>query len=121
MGFPTCALIHGHCGHGANSLWPGLDGGHAVLQDELVELHCIEPPLKGLEDHQIRTLAAATFMPLSVHRGKQYLLSLRHGSVLQAQLLRDVLAGQWDAVHIGVQALEAPPPLPQTSSDATGG
>lgn len=74
---------------------------HAI-QDELVELSRVEAPLAGLRDEEVRALAAAPFLPLSVRGSRQYLLSLRHGSLLHKALLRSVLAGEWAAVRAAV-------------------
>lgn len=71
-----------------------------------MELSQLEAPLAGLQADRERALAAATFVPLSVRGDKQYLLSLRHGSLLQKQLLWNVLEGEWRAVRAGLDALD---------------
>lgn len=72
-----------------------------------MELSRVEAPLAGLREEQVRALAAATFVPLSVRGDKQYLLSLRHGSLLQKRLLWNVLEGEWGAARARVDGLDS--------------
>ena len=54
----------------------------------------LEPVLEGASDVQMGKLAANTFLPLDVRGDRQYLLSLRHGRLLQRPLLLQLLQGQ---------------------------
>jgi hypothetical protein len=74
------------------------------LQDAYVPLQLLVPPFSGLSDHQIGRLSANTFLPLDVAHNKQYLLSLRHGTLLQRGLLLRLLRGE---LHPGHAASEA--------------
>eukprot|EP00892_Ulva_mutabilis_P000212 jgi/Ulvmu1/10191/UM006_0147.1 len=85
-------------------------------QDVLMEAAALEPPLAGLQDAQLRALAAATFLPMTVRGSRQYLLSLRHGALLQPLLLRQVLAGRWAAARASVRALHDAAPAAAAAS-----
>ena len=53
----------------------------------------VQPALKGVSDAQLAKRARDTFLPLDVVADKQYLLSLRHGKLLEKQLLLQLLKG----------------------------
>lgn len=50
--------------------------------------------LHGLSDVQISKLAANTLLPMDVRGDKQYLLSLRHGVMLDRERLVALLKGE---------------------------
>lgn len=56
----------------------------------------ISPPLKGLSRDALEEMASRMFIPLDVYGARQYVLSLRHGDLVDADALFDVLsAGEY--------------------------
>ena len=52
----------------------------------------ISPPLKGLSRDALEEMASRMFIPLDVYGARQYVLSLRHGDLVDADALFDVLS-----------------------------
>jgi hypothetical protein len=51
------------------------------------------PPFHGASEEQIKSQADAAFIPVDVLQDKQYLLSLRHGDLLEPAALMTLLRG----------------------------
>jgi hypothetical protein len=63
------------------------------MQDAYVPLERLVAPFQGSSDTQIAALARNTFIPLDVQNDKQYLLSIRHGHLLEKDVLVALLKG----------------------------
>ena len=59
----------------------------------MLPLRAVVPPLKG-KDVQLAELAKQAFLPLDVEGDRQYLVSLRHGTLLDKPRLLQLLRGQ---------------------------
>lgn len=68
------------------------------------------PPFRGLSDRRIADLAGSAFMPVDVARDKQYLLSVKHGRVLEPRTLKVLLRGGY---HWGDEEPGGSGPEPQ--------
>ena len=62
-------------------------------QDGSLRVDAIVPPLKGKEV-QLRELAQQSFLPLDVDGDRQYLISMRHGALLDRPRLVQLLKGE---------------------------
>ena len=60
--------------------------------DEIIAMDDVVPPLKGLSDDALEAIATQMFIPLDVVGGRQYVLSLRHGTLRDREALFDVLS-----------------------------
>ena len=63
------------------------------VQDAVAEVSNIVPPLKGA-DMDFVALAKQSFLPVDVAGDRQYLVSLRHGVLLDKIILMALLKGQ---------------------------
>ena len=70
-------------------------GTAARPQDADVPLSRFIPPLLGLSQRRAQELAGGMFIPVDVAQDKQYLLSVKHGRVLEPRLLMRLLRGQF--------------------------
>ena len=64
------------------------------LQDNVIPLEDVVPLLNGTTT-QAAQVAMQSFIPLQVAGDRQYLLSLRHGALLDRQRLLQVLQGSY--------------------------
>ena len=62
-------------------------------QDAAASVEALVPPLKG-KDVQLAQLAKQSFLPLDVEGDRQYLVSLRHGALLDRARLLQLLKGE---------------------------
>ena len=63
------------------------------MQDAIASVAAIVPPLKGKEV-QLKELALQSFLPLEVQGDKSYVVSVRHGALLDRQRLLQLLKGE---------------------------
>jgi hypothetical protein len=58
-----------------------------------VDLYDVVPPLKGLLPPVAAAVASEPFVPITASGDRQYILSLRYGTVVDKELLRSLLDG----------------------------
>lgn len=63
------------------------------MQDAIASVAAIIPPLKGKEV-QLKELAQQSFLPLEVQGDKSYVVSVRHGALVDKQRLLQLLKGE---------------------------
>lgn len=64
------------------------------MQDNLVPVHEVVPPLKGMGGGGLAQLARQPLIPLQVDGDRQYYVSLRHGVLPQKDTLMRLLEGR---------------------------
>jgi len=64
-----------------------------VLQDSIVPLERVVPPLKYCTTDELHNMAEQPMIPLNVEGDRQYLISLRHGLLVDKQRLFQILEG----------------------------
>lgn len=64
-----------------------------MLQDSFVPLERVVPPLKYCTKEELHNLAEQPMIPLNVEGDRQYLISLRHGLLVDKQRLFQILEG----------------------------
>ncbi len=64
-----------------------------VLQDSTVPIERVVPPLKYCTKEELHNLAEQPMIPLNVEGDRQYLISLRHGLLVDKQRLFQILEG----------------------------
>ena len=64
-----------------------------VLQDSIVPVERVVPPLKYCTKEELHSLAEQPMIPLNVEGDRQYLISLRHGLLVDKQRLFQILEG----------------------------
>ncbi|BDA42295.1 hypothetical protein COCOBI_03-1820 [Coccomyxa sp. Obi] len=62
-------------------------------EDNLVAPERLIPPLQGCSPTELRQIAEQTLLPIDVEGDRQYILSLRHGHLVNKQRLMEVLKG----------------------------
>ncbi|XP_024358747.1 uncharacterized protein [Physcomitrium patens] len=65
-------------------------------EDNKFELKAIVPPLKGLSNSELETMANQVLIPLDVVGERQFFLSLRYGRLIKKDLLFALLHGNLD-------------------------
>jgi hypothetical protein len=63
------------------------------MQDNLVPIHEVVPPLKSLGAEGLSQMARQPLIPVQVDGDRQYYISLRHGLLLQKETLMRILEG----------------------------
>ena len=66
-----------------------------VLQDSIVPIERMVPPLKYCTKEELHNLAEQPMIPLNVEGDRQYLISLRHGLLVDKQRLFQILEGKF--------------------------
>lgn len=69
------------------------------VQDNLVAPERLIPPLQGCSSTELRQIAEQTLLPIDVEGDRQYILSLRHGHLVNKQRLMEVLKGSLIKQH----------------------
>ncbi len=64
-----------------------------VLQDSIVPLERVVPPLKYCTTDELHNMAEQPMIPLNVEGDRQYLISLRHGLLVDKERLFQILEG----------------------------
>lgn len=68
-------------------------------EDNLVAPERLIPPLQGCSATELRQIAEQTLLPVDVEGDRQYILSLRHGHLVNKQRLMEVLKGSLMKEH----------------------
>ena len=64
------------------------------VQDNMVEVARMVPPLEGCTPQELRSIAQQTLIPVDVEGDRQYFLSLRHGHLVDKARLMAILQGK---------------------------
>lgn len=70
-------------------------------EDNKYDLKAIVPPLKGLSKSELEEAANQVLIPLDVVGERQFFLSLRHGRLLEKEILLALLHGHLDFENVG--------------------
>ena len=90
-----CCTALGHAFPAAAQCTPPVahESWTIVLQDSIVALDRVVPPLKYMTQKELHDLAEQPMIPLNVDGDRQYLISLRHGILVDKQRLFQILKG----------------------------
>ena len=71
------------------------------MQDNIVPAGRLIAPLQGCSQTQLTEIAEQTLLPIDVEGDRQYILSLRHGHLVNKQKLMEVLKGRLSREQTG--------------------
>jgi len=68
-------------------------------EDNLIPMHELVPPLKGVAGQGLTQMARQPLIPVQVDGDRQYYVSLRHGVLVQKATLMRILEGRHSSQH----------------------
>ena len=68
--------------------------GVEKLQDNIVSVSEVVPPLRGLDGAALKEIANQALIPVQVDGDRQYYISLRHGILVEKHALFQLMSGK---------------------------